>query len=233
MDWAAHFKNISGDNSQSNRIPGDVVQFGTILGDHTAHELSDLILAKAVNIEDLVNAYNGIVDQIDTSDLVWQRWIHDYSSFLTNWAREYANAQTLVNLSQNRLMYPLGWDYVSAENNWQNVLKVFDPTGTNHSIFGDLWARWASLPNNPNPTPATRPVPQPTANDTDLHMYQAVDQTIRDLGLPPTLPNLNPLKIPTWVYVSGVAVLGFVVVYPLLSPFLFPLAAARHMFRDH
>ncbi len=150
----------------------------TILGLHTAHELSDLLDAKNSNINSLSAALAGVTSSVDLSDPTWAKWMSDYQAFMASWATANSYASTLVAADKASLT---GWDYTTEEAAYAQILSVLPP-------FDDLVSRWASLPSNPDPTEANAaPTPQPTAPDSDLNTFNAsapvanaVDQVVAD-----------------------------------------------------
>lgn len=178
----------------------------TILGYHTAHELSDWIDALTVEMQDLGAAREGAAGKAYAVGPVWSAWFSDHDALASDWAavRRKCAAEVLA----ARASFG-GWDDVTDEDLWTQVALTFDPTSTDHSRLGDLTRRWPSLPGNPNALYASRPVPQPSAPDSDLNALNSVAKV-------DVLGNAinSPTKTKAWLILGGLAtivVFGLVV----------------------
>jgi hypothetical protein len=179
----------------------------TILGQHTAHELSDLIAAKTANIGDLATAV-GNAPGTAWLDSRWSAWQNDYNSFIADWNKAKLAAQTTVADAQSSLA---GWDYTTAENDWTAVLAVLG--GDYGTRLPDLMTRWTKLPNAP--ALASSPVPQPTAPDSDLGAFNATGAVTVPLDKAGTAI-ASAVSNPATPYVVGaVVVLGFTLLIKL------------------
>jgi hypothetical protein len=138
----------------------------TILGEHTAHELSDLLTAKQANVAALSAAAMQAGASVDTTSPAWNAWLARYTSFLNAWNDTAANAQKIVENDESSI---LGWDYTTEESWYNAVLTASDP-------ISGLSVDFAKIPGNPQANyGATSVTPQPTAPDADLSTLNALN----------------------------------------------------------
>lgn len=159
----------------------------TILGAHTAHELSDLLDAKVHDVA----AYADNVSRANTSAPGWAAWLADWQSFLEGWGPV---ADTAAEAVASGKASWLGWDTDTEEDAYQSVLVAIHP-------LDDLARRWTFG------TFTATPTPQPTAPDADLGTLNAIN-TIP--GLSGTLP--NPFASSTGKLIAAGAAAGIVAV---------------------
>jgi hypothetical protein len=207
--------------------------FGTTLtGEHTAHELSDLLSAKQSEIDDVTSHVHTLPA---SSDPTWKAWSSDWARFLSDWSSAASSAHAFIQSVKDNptlasaaslFSSPVAWltqkdplDQVTAEPYYQSILSVLQPGGAGTSRLQDLYSRYNALPKA---TPIVfRKVPQPSAPDESLNVYNS-------------LPNVpaNPLslwkKVPWWAWAGGgVVVLGAGVTVLKASPLGMALRVLR------
>jgi hypothetical protein len=136
----------------------------TILGQHTVHELDDLV--KALSYQ---------VSQITTANLNCKGWPQRDPQGYANWADQLAKATTawgdVVHSVMRRieLTPELTWDVVPAEGDFQAIAKAFEP-------FEDLTRTFMAQAQCAISFDKT---PQPTAPDLDLTAYKVSDSAVK------------------------------------------------------
>jgi hypothetical protein len=182
VDWAKHFQAISGDGAQ----------FGTLLGSHTAHELS----VDMTNWQGFVNDMTNHVKQtgsqwqsVDPSG--WTDWNNAWNDFLRSWEHAFSVATGVVTNAQSSM---LGWDYTTVESDYQKLLQTYQ-NGTYPSPggFDDLYRRWVSAKKAPIPKIGKAAIDPNLAPDADLKGYQAADTALK------AVEKVNPFaNMPLW-----------------------------------
>jgi hypothetical protein len=228
------------------RLPqaaSDSADFGTALtGEHSAHELDDLLRAKQSEIDD-VTAHVQTLPAHGGAD--WQQWALDWGRFAADWQRVKAQVQPDIDAakaagvtswlaSQFLPSQKDPWDGVYLESDYQAVLQVLQPSGLGTSRVQDLYRRYSALPQS---TPIKfRPVPQPTAPDlrlaaeTGRPVFQVPPVVTQAENL--SLSDLNPIslikKVPWWGWViGGTVVVGAGVTVLKASPLGLALRVLR------
>jgi hypothetical protein len=136
----------------------------TILGQHTVHELNDL-----------VNALSYEVTQTQAAGISCTSWMQRDPTAYADWSTKLMQAMggwsTAVHVAMVRIdETPQSmWDVVPAEPHFQDCLKAFAP-------FDDLIRTFMGVSQCPI---ALDKVPQPTAADLDLNMYQGADKATK------------------------------------------------------
>jgi hypothetical protein len=236
VQWDQHFRGVSKASRARAKLSRDNPPaapsfggesrpvFGTMLGgNHTAHELDDLLRAKQSEIDDVTHHIGALPP---SSDPAWKQWAADWRQFLSDWESARATAQRFVDAARDNpnltrvdafLESPLALftqsdplDMLDAEAPYQDVLRVLMPSGIGTSRLQDLYRRYTQLPNA---TPVKfRPVPQPKAPDEELQVYNR-------------LPDLSHPKHPWpwWYWAAGGTVVAAAGVFVLKST---PIGAA-------
>jgi hypothetical protein len=151
----------------------------TLLGSHTAHELS----------VDMLN-WQGFVTSMATSVAIdgdkwkaadpggWAAWSHDWQAFRSQWDAAVARAQSIVDAAQSSV---LGWDYTPVESDYVATLNAYQngpvpsPGG-----YDDLYRRWTAAAKAP-PIAVAVTIDPNAAPDADLNAYKAADATLKAL----------------------------------------------------
>ena len=137
----------------------------TILGLHTAHELSDLLLDKMQEADDLAVAQRAAAASADTTQAPWPDWLTRYAAFLDQWNAKTAFCQQLIETDQNSLR---GWDATTEEEAYVSLLDLL-------KVLDALETDFRAIPANPQSSYQGRPPIQPTAGDTDLNTLNAIN----------------------------------------------------------
>jgi hypothetical protein len=238
-EWGPMFRQASRQKpgAEAPRLPpqsSDEPDFGTALtGEHSAHELDDLLRAKQSEIDDIT----AHVQKLPASgDATWQQWALDWGKFTADWKSIVARVRPDVEAAKaggvsswivSQIMPGAKdpWDSVWLEDDYQAVLHVLQPGGLGTSRVQDLYRRYLALPQS---TPIKfRPTPQPTAPDirlaaeTGRPVFQVPPVVTQAENL--SLSDLNPLsfikKVPWWGWaIGGTVVVGAGVTVLKASP---------------
>jgi hypothetical protein len=229
-NWNAHFKRASRPY---------FVDFGTIGGQHTIHELSNLFDALQSQVDSMKTQYETHHDEWQEKDFMgFPAWEHDWQTFLTRWqpvadwtkgrvtevkaqggkittegivASAVMTLHPLAMLSLSGSTESAPWDTITDEAAYQHLLSAFKPYDGDPTSFPELDRRWRASPNAPPPPKYN--VPQPDAPDADLNVYKGSDKVVKDLekvGVSPFGP-----PIPLWKKIAlgaaGLVGLGIVI----------------------
>lgn len=160
----------------------------TIFGQHTVHELQELIAAKDVEMNDLVNAGTSYKPTWDASDSASStQWQTDLTALQARYNTARTNAESVIALSENSAISP---DYLPAESSWQAILTSVQqvPGTVTAGDLQDLYNRLVAVTGYAYKSN----VPQPTALDADLNAYNEVEK------YDPLAPLLGDKADPKW-----------------------------------
>lgn len=200
----------------------------TIGGQHTLHELSDLV----TNLDSFV----ATMSASDANS--WQTWSandpaaaddwqRDWQSFVNRWgAASQAAHGAISNMTGagpstlgDALAAPISglvedfaivtggqapWDTITNEPLYQATLLAYDPGNGDPTAFPDLDRRWSAQTVAPQPVYT---VTQPTAPDADLGAYKAADKGVQAVQAIASKAGalVKSALPPTWVMVAGAA----------------------------
>lgn len=147
----------------------------TILGAHTLHELSDLLVNLNGFVTDMGKTYDaGWADWSNKQPAEADDWKRDWTSFMNRWTPVMSDAVSKVEDGKSST---LGWDLTTDENTYQSVLLAYKPSDGDPTSFDDLDRRLRAGKDAP-PPPVYHVVP-PSAPDSDLGAYKAADQGVK------------------------------------------------------
>lgn len=132
----------------------------TILGQHTVHELDDLVKAHNYHVDQLTKASANCSAWKQRDPQGYAAWSTDFTQAAANWAHVSHVAMNRIDLTPQSMR-----DYVPLESDYQAVLTAFHP-------FDDLTLRFTRDSQCSVDMSAT---PQPQAPDADLQAYQTAD----------------------------------------------------------
>jgi hypothetical protein len=136
----------------------------TILGEHTVHELNDL-----------VNALSYEVTQTQKAIIACTAWAQRDPAAFADWNTKLVQAMAPWSDALHVAMVRIGetpqalWDAVPAEAHYQGCLTAYHP-------FDDLIRTFIQASQCPI---SFDQMPQPTANDLDLSVYQGTDKATK------------------------------------------------------
>ena len=150
---------------------------GDIFGYHTAHELAVDLLNWQGFVTVMATSVAEDGDKWKSADAAgWSAWLRDWNAFRAKWDKAAAVAQAAVEDAKNSLR---GWDWITAEDEYQGALQAFQ-NGTTPSPggFDDLYRRWVQAAKAPAPQLKVSLDPN-AAPDAMLITYQSADQAIK------------------------------------------------------
>jgi hypothetical protein len=136
----------------------------TILGEHTVHELNDL-----------VNALSYEVTQTQKAIIACTSWAQRDPAAFADWNTKLVQAMAPWSDALHVAMVRIGetpqalWDAVPAEAHYQGCLTAYHPFDDLIRTF--MQASQCSI--------SFDQMPQPTANDLDLSVYQGADKATK------------------------------------------------------
>ncbi len=132
----------------------------TIFGQHTIHELDDLLKALSYEVDQIAKASADCAGWKQRDPQGYSAWTNELSKVMAEWAHVSHVAMRRVELTPHAT-----WDYVPLEGDYQRLLRAFQP-------FHELVRRFM---RESQCTVTMSAVPQPTAPDFDLQAYQTAD----------------------------------------------------------
>lgn len=136
----------------------------TIFGQHTVHELDDLLKALSYEVDQISRASADCAAWKQRDPQGYSAWTSEWSKFIAEWAHVSHVAMRRVELTPHAT-----WDYVPLEDDYQRLLRAFQPSH-------ELERRFL---RESQCTVTMSAVPQPTAPDFDLQAYQAADSATK------------------------------------------------------
>jgi hypothetical protein len=136
----------------------------TILGQHTVHELDDLVKALGFEVQQFQAAGVACRSWMQRDPQAYAAWNTQLVLAMAGWSTAVGIAKTRIDETPQAL-----WDAVPAEAHFQGCLDAFHP-------FEDLTRTFLQQSEC---TISFDGTPQPTAPDFDLRQYQAADRATR------------------------------------------------------
>lgn len=148
----------------------------TIMGSHTAHELSELLDNFEGFVSSVAKAYaDGWHTWAYNDPAAADDWTRDWDSFRARWAKASTAAHAAVDAGKASF---LGWDASTNEAAYQALLLAYKPSDGDPTSLPDLDRRWRAAGKAPPPVYVAI---QPTAPDADLGAYKAADAGLKEV----------------------------------------------------
>jgi len=178
----------------------------TLLGQHTASELRDLVTDKDAQIAQVDAAYHAHENAVDAS------WKSDWDAMKTRYQAARDRASLALTIAKTSVVPD---NLLAAEKEYQGILSALqrDPGRYTDQDWQGLYNRLTQAIGSAPPVVAV----QPQSTDVDLAAYQGLDQATRDMpdwvkrgvatvapGLVPKTadqPNYKPVS--KWVWYAG------------------------------
>jgi hypothetical protein len=136
----------------------------TILGEHTVHELDDLVKALGFEVQQIQAANIACRAWMQRDPQAFATWNTQLIQAMAGWSKAVGIAKTRIDETPQAL-----WDAMPAEAHFQGCLDAFHP-------FEDLIRTFLQQSGC---TVSFDGVPQPTAPDFDLRQYQLADRATK------------------------------------------------------
>jgi hypothetical protein len=136
----------------------------TILGQHTVHELNDLVKALSYEVSQIMAANVACTSWAQRDPKAFADWNTQFVQAMAGWSPAVHIAMTRIDETPQAM-----WDVVPAEPHFQGCLKAFVP-------FHDVIRTFMQVSQCPI---SFDNMPQPTATDTDLDVYKSADKATK------------------------------------------------------
>jgi hypothetical protein len=136
----------------------------TILGEHTVHELNDLVTALSYEVSQTMKANIACVSWAQRDPSGFADWNTKLVQAMGNWSTAVHVAMVRIGETPQAL-----WDTVPAEAHFQACLTAYHP-------FDDLIRTFMQQSQCPI---TFDQMPQPTAADFDLDVYKSADKATK------------------------------------------------------
>jgi len=136
----------------------------TILGQHTVHELNDLVNALSYEVSQTMKANVACTSWMQRDPKAFANWNTQLMQAMAGWSTAVHVAMVRIDETPQAL-----WDTVPAEQHFQDCLTAYHP-------FDDLIRTFIQVAQCPISFDA---MPQPTAADFDLSAYQSADKATK------------------------------------------------------
>jgi hypothetical protein len=136
----------------------------TILGQHTVHELDDLVKALGFEVQQIQAASVACRGWMQRDPQAYAAWNTQLLVAMGGWSKAVGIAKMRIDETPQAL-----WDTMPAEAHFQGCLDAFKP-------FDDLTRTFLQQSGC---TIAFDGMPQPTAPDFDLRQYQVADRATK------------------------------------------------------
>jgi hypothetical protein len=160
---------------------------GTILGNHSVAELSELLTAKDVEQDRIESAFAALDKSKVPVDLL-SDWTQDWAALKGRYAQ--ARAAALVKIEDTKGQLLLSAANTGAEDEWQHVLHALTRV-TGHYQKGDVqdvYNRVVAMGAQVD----MKNIPQPSASsDSDLIAFKQLDAEL------PKVPKLSDIHLPS------------------------------------
>jgi hypothetical protein len=136
----------------------------TILGEHTVHELNDLVNALSYEVSQTMKANVACTSWMQRDPKAFADWNTKLVQAMTGWSTAVHIAMVRIDETPQAL-----WDTVPAEPHFQGCLTAYAP-------FDDLIRTFIQASQCPI---SFDQMPQPTAADFDLDVYKSTDKATK------------------------------------------------------
>ena len=136
----------------------------TILGEHTVHELNDLVNALSYEVTQTQKAIIACTSWAQRDPKAFADWNTKFVQLMGPWADALHVAMVRIGETPQAL-----WDAVPAEAHYQGCLTAYHP-------FDDLIRTFMQASQC---TISFDQMPQPTADDLDLDAYKGADKATK------------------------------------------------------
>ena len=136
----------------------------TILGQHTVHELNDLVNALSYEVSQTMKANVACTSWMQRDPKAFADWNTTLMQAMAGWSTAVHVAMVRIDETPQAL-----WDTVPAEQHFQDCLTAYHP-------FDDLIRTFMQVSQCPI---SFDQIPQPTAPDADLSVYQGADKATK------------------------------------------------------
>jgi hypothetical protein len=136
----------------------------TILGEHTVHELNDLVTALSYEVSQTMKANIACTTWAQNDPKAFADWNTKLMQTMAGWSTAVHVAMVRIGETPQAL-----WDTVPAEAHFQDCLTAYHP-------FDDLIRTFMQQSQCPI---SFDQMPQPTAADFDLDAYKSADKATK------------------------------------------------------